>query len=379
MSPPFLLPRRPPHPATIAQPKLAFGGVAPPRLPPHPATIAQPKPAFGGVAPARAPHPATAARPRGTPGAAPAAPVAQRSLVPAERTDKMADLTAEEKASVKEFARLLCTLTDQAYKEILAGDFTAWKKTPKVVEWFKKRGHWTESMRIGYAIEERVYQLCGWEEGPKTGTFTDSDGREYTWVGQGCSSLSSGTQPDFCLKLRKDTIKEALFDISSDLLYETTGKLHITSKSPPWTGSGGVAFAAEIQYPAFAPELLEALASSKKVDEKQVQELHRKLIEQKEQAYADALTRRQEIVDVIDRLWNSKLGRANSQSAFKNFRDWVFDGNIIGNATTEANNFLRINNIRNISGQPKTTASATADQKILLNERYDEWWGASDT
>ncbi len=37
--------QRPPHPATVAQPKLAFGGQA--ERPPHPATVAPPKPRSG--------------------------------------------------------------------------------------------------------------------------------------------------------------------------------------------------------------------------------------------------------------------------------------------------------------------------------------------
>ncbi|WP_437603055.1 hypothetical protein WMF28_15655 [Sorangium sp. So ce590] len=52
---------RAPHPATVAQPRPALGGVAP--RPPHPATVAQPRPALGGMAP-RPPHPATVAQPR---------------------------------------------------------------------------------------------------------------------------------------------------------------------------------------------------------------------------------------------------------------------------------------------------------------------------
>lgn len=52
--------RPPPHPATVAQPKLAFGGVA--QRPPHPATVAQPKPAFRVAK--RPPHPAAVAQPK---------------------------------------------------------------------------------------------------------------------------------------------------------------------------------------------------------------------------------------------------------------------------------------------------------------------------
>jgi hypothetical protein len=64
--------KRPPHPATVAQPKPAFGRV--PERPPHPATVVQPKPAFGAVAErprnpatvgkAHPPHPATMVQPR---------------------------------------------------------------------------------------------------------------------------------------------------------------------------------------------------------------------------------------------------------------------------------------------------------------------------
>ncbi|WP_437280949.1 hypothetical protein WME90_10440 [Sorangium sp. So ce375] len=48
---------RPPHPATIVQPKPAIG--APAARPPHPATTVQKKPAIGGNA-TKPPHPATA-------------------------------------------------------------------------------------------------------------------------------------------------------------------------------------------------------------------------------------------------------------------------------------------------------------------------------
>src|ERR1700727_1673883 len=47
---------RPPHPATVVQPKPAFG--KPAARPPHPATVVQPKPAFAKPT-ARPPHPAT--------------------------------------------------------------------------------------------------------------------------------------------------------------------------------------------------------------------------------------------------------------------------------------------------------------------------------
>ncbi|XYI02611.1 hypothetical protein ACMHYB_23800 [Sorangium sp. So ce1128] len=60
---------RPPHPATVAQPKAPFG--APAARPPHPATVAQPKVPFGAPA-ARPPHPATVAQPK-VPVGAPAA------------------------------------------------------------------------------------------------------------------------------------------------------------------------------------------------------------------------------------------------------------------------------------------------------------------
>ena len=57
-------PARPPHPATVAQPKVAPGGPA--ARPPHPATVAQPKVAATSPRP-HPPHPATVA-PRRMPG-----------------------------------------------------------------------------------------------------------------------------------------------------------------------------------------------------------------------------------------------------------------------------------------------------------------------
>jgi hypothetical protein len=65
---------RPPHPAMVVQPKPAFG--APAARPPHPAMVVQPKPAFGAPA-ARPPHPATVVQPKlafGAPAARPPHP-----------------------------------------------------------------------------------------------------------------------------------------------------------------------------------------------------------------------------------------------------------------------------------------------------------------
>ena len=50
----------PPHPATVVQPKAAIGGVV--QRPPHPATVMQKKAVVGAPA-ARSPHPATVAQP----------------------------------------------------------------------------------------------------------------------------------------------------------------------------------------------------------------------------------------------------------------------------------------------------------------------------
>jgi hypothetical protein len=53
--------QKPPHPAMVAQPKLAFGSQA--EKPPHPAMVAQPKLAFGSQA-EKPPHPAMVAQPK---------------------------------------------------------------------------------------------------------------------------------------------------------------------------------------------------------------------------------------------------------------------------------------------------------------------------
>ncbi|WP_437973482.1 hypothetical protein WMF11_32080 [Sorangium sp. So ce295] len=96
----------PPHAATVAQPKRAFGGVA--ARPPHAATVAQPKRAFGGVA-ARPPHAATAVerapgmameRPVVLAGGGTAAGVAQRSTLGEDNSHLSAlDLTSYVKPS----------------------------------------------------------------------------------------------------------------------------------------------------------------------------------------------------------------------------------------------------------------------------------------
>ena len=59
---------RPPHPATVAQPRVCFG---PTPRPPHPAMVAQPRPSFGASSPP--PHPAMVAPPQ-----APSRPAVQR-------------------------------------------------------------------------------------------------------------------------------------------------------------------------------------------------------------------------------------------------------------------------------------------------------------
>lgn len=77
--------KKPPHPATVAQPRSAMG--QPPARPPHPATVAQPRASQRSTAPS-APHPAKALQPRPSAGqplarAPHPATVAQRRQSPA--------------------------------------------------------------------------------------------------------------------------------------------------------------------------------------------------------------------------------------------------------------------------------------------------------
>jgi hypothetical protein len=324
---------------------------------PMPALIGPPvyRPAEGGIAQRTVQPPA----PRRL------FPTIQREVVKAPQTTKMPYVTEEEASVVAKFAKHLDAFTEQAYKEIIDGSWlTKWGLSDAhMLDWMSVRGQEREHRAIGYAIESRVYQLLGGKEGKFEG---------YRWGSQG-SVPSKGTRPDVFLVLEeKPNDRQALFDITSNLQYKTKGTLHILTKSPAWTSSSKVCYAAEVQYPAFSKEVLESLSTGVKLSEEQARILHEQLIVAQDLLYSNREQKRQEIMAIVEGLWQNDIGAG---SKFKRFKDFFFDGSIMDNATTEANNFLRAWNIIGaVTGQPSTPKSKDAPL-IALNDAYEEKLG----